>query len=579
MAKKVIIGINYGSGHDSSAAIIADGKLIAIGEEERFTRKKHDNLFPYKSIEFCLSEAGVKPEEVTHACIGWDKWTHFGKKLLFAFGGLKTASVWRRLKFIRILVVMAMEAEAKMRQMFPNAKIYSVEHHMAHAASTYYTSDFDESAIISWDGRGEWSTGFLAIAKGNNIKKLKETYYPVSYGMLYTAFTHYLGFDSNDEYKVMGLSAYGKPIMKDKVKSIVRFSDKNVVDIDLSYFQHPGFSFKTGWGEKYFTEKLEQELGPARRHWEPINDRYENVAASLQQCYNEIGVEVAKYLSKQTNCKNLCITGGVGLNGVMNMAIMKNSGFKDFHFISAPDDAGVGLGAALWVHHVILSNTKRIKLDTPYWGISFSDEFIRKEIENYRYRNVIKLNDPAKTAANLLSKGYIIGWFQGRAEFGPRALGNRSIIGDPRPAEFKDIVNARIKFREEFRPFAPSVLAEYAHEYFDLPGDSPYMLQICDVVEQKRSEIQAVTHVNGSARPQTVRREVNPLYYDLIKNFFEITGTPLILNTSFNVKGEPIVNSPSDALRCFYATGLDYLIMGNYLFHKNLDPNLEKDLK
>lgn len=579
MPRTIIIGINYGSGHDSSAAIIADGELVAIGEEERFTRKKHDNSFPVKSIEFCLSKAGIKPEEVTHACIGWDKWAHLGKRLLFAISGIKSGTMWRRLKFIRVISVMAMEAEGKMRQMFPNARIHSVEHHIAHVASTYYTSDFDESAIISWDGRGEWSTGLLAIANGNKIKILKETYYPVSYGMLYTAFTHYLGFDSNDEYKVMGLSAYGKPNMKDKVKSIVRFSDENVVDIDLSYFQHPGFSHKTGWGEKYFSKKLEMEFGPARSNGEPINNHYEDVAASLQQGYNKIGVEVAANLQRQTGALNLCITGGVGLNGVMNMAIMKNSGFKDFHFISAPDDAGVGLGAALWVHHAIQGNTKRIKLDTPYWGISFSNDFIKKEIENYRYRNVIELNDPAKTAANLLSKGYIIGWFQGRAEFGPRALGNRSIIGDPRPAEFKDIVNARIKFREEFRPFAPSVMAEYASRYFDLPGDSPYMLQICDVVKEKRSEIQAVTHVNGSARPQTVRREVNPLYYNLIKNFYEITGTPLILNTSFNVKGEPIVNSPSDAIRCFYATGLDYLIMGNYLFHKNLDPNFEKDLK
>ena len=579
MPKKIIIGINYGSGHDSSAAIIADGKLIAIGEEERFTRKKHDNSFPYKSIEFCLSQAGLKYEEVTHACIGWDEWVHSGKRIAFLFRDANPWGMWRRLKFLRVLVLMAREGKRRANVIFQNAKIFSIEHHIAHAASVYFTSDFEESAIISWDGRGEWSTGILAYAKGNEIKKLKETFYPHSLGMLYTAFTHYLGFSSNDEYKVMGLSAYGKPVFKDKINSIVRFSESNIINVNLDYFQHPGYSDNASWGENYYSQKLVSELGAARKEDEPMNGRFENIAASLQQCYNEIGVKVAKYLSMQTNCKNLCITGGVGLNGVMNMGIIKKSGFKNFHFISAPDDAGVALGAALWVNHNVLNNTQRIKFNSPYWGSSFSNDLIKKEIENYRYKNIVELENPAKTAAKLLAKGYILGWFHGRAEFGPRALGNRSIIADPRPAEFKDIVNARIKFREEFRPFAPSVLAEYAHEYFDLPGDSPYMLQICDVVEQKRSEIQAVTHVNGSARPQTVRREANPLYYDLIRNFFEITGTPLILNTSFNIKGEPIVNSPSDALRCFYATGLDYLIMGNYLFHKNLNPNFEKDLK
>lgn len=570
LQKQVIIGINYGSGHDSSSAILVNGKLIAIGEEERFTRVKHDISFPWKSIEFCLKEAGLKPVDVTHVCIGWDKDVHAGKRYSFLFRDFTISGLRRRFSFLRVLRNAAIIGVANAKQLFPNAKVTTVEHHLAHIASCYFTSPFEESAVISWDGRGEWSTGMLAHAKGNQVAALRTSYYPSSFGMLYTAFTHYLGFDSNDEYKVMGLSAYGRLSYVEKIRQVVKFSPEHIYDIDLSYIQHPGINPNMGYGREYYSAKLETLLGPARRKGEPINKHYEDVAASLQQVFNEIGVQIAQYLRGLTGSENLCITGGVGLNGVMNMAIIKNAGFKNYHFIPAPDDAGVALGAALWVHNHIQNNVDRVPLSVPYWGIHFSNDEIRKEIETYRFKNVVELDDPAKTAAELLAMGKIIGWFQGRGEFGPRALGCRSILGDPRPAEFKDVVNARIKFREEFRPFAPSVLYDHASAYFDLPDESPYMLQICSVKKDKRSIIQAVTHVNGSARPQTVRPDVNPLYYSLIENFYKITGIPLVLNTSFNVKGEPIVNAPADAIRCFYATGLDYLIVGKFLFHKNL---------
>jgi carbamoyltransferase len=569
MSKEVIMGINYGSGHDSAAALIVDGELIAMSEEERFTRKKHDASFPYQSIDFCLNKAGLTYAEVDYVAIGWDEWIHFQKRVSFLLNNSDLKNLVTRLKFLRALRIMARSGRQTVLRLFPKAKFIPVEHHIAHAASCFFISDFDESAIISWDGRGEWTTTLLAFGHNNEIKKIQEDFYPRSLGLLYTAVTHYLGFKSNDEYKVMGLSAYGEPTYIKEFEQVIKTSDNNFFDVNLTFLQHPGSSSKVNWGEpKYFSDKMIEVFGPARKKGDPVEKRHMDMAKSLQVCFSEVGIKIAQRFRMEVKTDNLCLAGGVALNGVMNNQILKKSGFKKLFFNSAPNDSGVALGAALYVYNQIIGNRKRINVIHPFWGYSATTQDIKKEIESYQYENVLELSDPAITAAKLIAKGYIIGWFQGRSEFGPRALGNRSILADPRPAKNKDIVNARIKFREEFRPFAPSVLIEHVKDYFDLPCESPYMLLICDVLHDKREKIQAVTHVDYTARPQTVSKEFNELYYNLIHHFHEITGCAVVLNTSFNVRGEPIVNTVADAIRCFYSTGLDFLIIGNYLLHK-----------
>lgn len=571
MGKNVILGLNYTASHDSAAAIIVNDVLVAIGEEERFSRQKHDGSFPYQAIAFCLSEAGVCEEDVSYVTIGWDEKAHLFKRLSFACKTINPAEFYCRLRFIRALRRDARAGKALAAKLFPKAKIFSIEHHLAHAASCYLTSPCDESAVISWDGRGEWSTTLIGYGSGNKIQKIKEVFYPFSLGIVYTSFTLYLGFGFYDEYKVMGLSAYGEPLYKKEIEKILRYSEKKVVDIDMDYFQHPGFSRKVCWGSsEYYSKKFIEKFGPPRKEGEKIEKRHMDIACSLQICLNEIALKIAQDLYSIKRTENLCLAGGVTLNGVMDNYLLKNSGFKHIYFTPASEDAGVALGSALYCYNTLLGNKGRIKLQHPYWGSYASDDEIKKELEAYGFKNARELPDPAQTAAELLAQGNILGWYQGKSEFGQRALGNRSILADPRPAKNKNIVNAKIKFREEFRPFAPSVLLEHAQEYFDLPCESPYMLFICDVLEDKRGEIQAVTHINNTARPQTVSRQENPLFYELVSYFYKLTGCPIVLNTSFNVKGEPIVDSPSDAIRCFYTTGLDYLIIGKYLLHKKL---------
>lgn len=576
-----ILGLSACSGHDSGAAIIKDGKLIAAVEEERLNRLKHYSDFPELSIKYCLREARLSPEDVDYIGIPWHPTAHALKRLGFRFfhNGLKgLIRIRRRSYFLAHLKNQALAYENMLRRSFPRAKVIYIEHHMAHAASAFLASPFKEAAILTMDGRGEWSTALLAQGEGNSIRKMQELFYPASLGLLYATFTMYLGFELNDEYKVMGLAPYGSPKYIDMFRKAIRFSEKNIVDIDLELMRHPGYA-PVEWGKNYYSDKLVSLFGPPRAPGAPIEGRHMDIASSLQTRFNEIGLEIAGHLHSLTGKDYLCMAGGVALNGVMNYNIKSRGPFKDVFIQPASGDGGTSLGSALYIQKIICGEAREFSFEHAYWGPDYNDAKIKEELDNARL-DYISLKDPAYLAAFLLKEGYIIGWFQGRAELGPRALGNRSILADPRKAEYKDIVNARIKFREEFRPFAPSVLKEYADDYFIGCGgvSADYMLLVAPVKEGKEKVIPAVTHVDGTGRVQAVDKKANPLYHSLIKHFYDFTGIPVILNTSFNVKGEPIVTSPTDALRCFFSTGLDFLVMGNFLIFKRPLPDPVKRL-
>lgn len=563
-----ILGLSICTGHDSGAAIMKDKKLITAIEEEKLNRVKHYSGFPEKAIRHCLQAAQLTNKDIDYIGIPFHPTIHFLKRIKFAihFNGMQ--SLLRRTRFIRALSNLAFAERDRLKRLFPNAKIFFIEHHLAHAASAYFASPFPESAILTMDGRGEWPTLLLATGENGKIKKIKELFYPASLGMFYTAFTHYLGFESNDEYKVMGLSSYGSLQYIDFFRKAIKFCKKKIILVDFELFQHPGYS-PVDWGKNYYSKKVVSLLGPARNPKEPIESRHMDIAASLQQRFNELGLEITEYLHTLTKKEYLCMAGGVALNGVMNHKIKTSGLFKDVFIQPAAGDGGLSIGTALYIQKIILNQNYHFLFEHAYWGPEYNESDIEKELKiaNIEY---VKLNEPACVAAYLLKEGYIIGWFQGKTEIGPRALGNRSILADPRKAENKDIVNARIKFREEFRPFAPSILEEFVDGYYiDCRGSAAaYMLLVAPVKEGKEKIVPAVTHVDRTARVQVVNKMFNPLYYSLIRHFYNLTGVPVVLNTSFNVKGEPIVNSPVDAMKCFFTTGLDFLIMDKYMLFK-----------
>lgn len=567
--KSVILGIGACS-HDSGAAIIVDNTLVAACEEERFTRLKHDWHFPTLSIEFCLKRAGVSRSEVDFVAIGWHPTRASWRRLAFLFNLRQGWRLWRKAAFLRGLLVQPFQVAAKLRGHFPRAKVLFVEHHLAHAASAFFCSPFEEAAILTLDGRGEWSTGLMAVGSGNRVIKINEQYFPQSLGLVYTAVTHYLGFEDYGEYKLMGLSSYGEPEYQNIFRNIFRFDAKKMFEIDISWIQHPSFAV-CPWGDRYYSDRMVQTFGPPREKGEPITRLHQNVAKSLQRRLEEVGIELARELRRISGKKYLAMAGGVCLNGLMNYAIKATGLFEKVFVHPAANDGGISLGTALYVNHHILGSPRNFTLRHAYWGPDFSRGEILRELENSRLTYGL-LRDPARVGAELIAHNRVIGWFQGRSELGPRALGNRSILADPRSSENKDRVNARIKFREEFCPFAPSVLEEMSSVYFNGLGQSPYMSMICPAQQGAEQTIPAVIHIDRTARPQTVDRETNPRFHSLIKYFYQITGVPVVLNTSFNVKGEPIVNSPQDALRCFFATGLDYLILGDFLVSKGPIP-------
>ena len=562
MVKMYVLGINCYY-HDSAACLIKDGKVIAAAEEERFTREKHTNKFPVHAIDYCLREAGISFSEISHIGFFWNPWIRLRKgmsillryfpKSITAFRDANTGFNMMRVK-----------NEIKNNFRTSNFKFYYIEHHLAHAASCFFVSPFKEAAILSIDGTGESTTTLLAIGRENKIKVLKRIKFPHSIGLVYNAVTEFLGFKrDSDEWKVMGLAPYGKPAYYNEFKRLIKLKPDGSFKLDLSYFK-----FQYG-GEPYYSKKFVKVFGQPRKEDDPIEKRHEDIAHSLQLVTEEAILHIVKYLQKATNQKKLCLAGGVALNSVANGRIITETKFRDIFVQPAANDAGTSLGSAFYIYNQILKNPRSYIMHDAYLGPEYSEREIEAELKKNNL-DYIKSDNITKDAAKLLSEGKIVGWFQDRMEFGPRALGNRSILADPRKAEMKDIINAKVKYRESFRPFAPSVLEEYTSEYFEHDYPSPFMLLVYKIKKNKQKLIPAVTHADGTGRLQTVNKKINPLYWNLIDEFRKLTNIPVILNTSFNIKGEPIVCSPKDAINCFKNTGIDCLAIGPFLVKQKL---------
>jgi carbamoyltransferase len=569
-----ILGLNAYHA-DSSAAIFKDGTMIAATEEERFRRVKHWAGFPSMAIQFCLREAGITLDQVDHIAIGRDPRAKLGKKLLFLAknpgGGF--AAVSDRIKNARKVSSLeqafaAIEPDLDLSVF--KKKIHQVEHHRSHLASAFFASPFEEAALLSIDGSGDFTTTMTGTGKGNKITVLDSVDFPHSIGIFYTALTQLLGFPHyGDEYKVMGLAPYGVPRYVDKLRKVLHFQPNGLFKLDLAYFR----SAKSGiisYGEDnvplvapLYSTRMSAEFGNPRRKDEPLSEYHKDLAASVQRITEELIFHVLTHLHRRTGLENVCVAGGVAQNSVANGKLTRNTPFRNVYIPSAGHDAGIAMGAALYVYNQLLDQPRT----APVWSAYTGSRFTNEEIEAYlRSRNIAYRRYPEeelyeKVADRLIDAG-VIGWFNGRAEFGPRALGARSILADPRRADAKDLLNSKIKRRESFRPFAPSILKEYVSEYFEVTDQVPFMEKVFPIREEKRPLIPAVTHADGTGRLQSVDREISPRYYRLIETFGKKTGVPILLNTSFN-ENEPIVNSPEQALECFLRTDMDMLVLEN----------------
>ncbi len=563
----LILGIKP-YGHDTSAAIVKDGRIIAGVSEERFNRQKHSREFPIQSIEFCLEQAGITDinmiDEIS-VCFDYKKLIyHLDLVNFFRYFPVYTKEAWTNGRYQLDKIINTKKIFRK--QMGYKGRISFLNHHDCHAASVYYTSSFKDAAILSVDGRGELASTCIYQASGKTIKSRSQVNYPNSLGAFYSCITEYLGFKENeDEGKIMGLAAYGDDSLIGLMKDVLVVSD-GAYQLNMNYFDFHKYPAKD------VSQKFIEIFGESRTKEVEINQRHMNIARAAQEVLEEAMCELASATKNLVASDNLCMVGGVALNSVANGAIVKQGLFKNIYIYPASGDDGAALGAALYSYYKTAPKKLFLKNNqSPYIGPGVSGDEVIKAFKksNLNYR---KSNNIAKDAAKLVSENKFIGWYQGRAEFGPRSLGNRSIIVDPRKAENKDEVNARIKFRESFRPFAPSILSEHTDEYFVTDGnESPYMILTFDVKKDKQEIIPAVVHVDGTARLQTVNLKSNPVYWNLINEFRKLTGVPVVLNTSFNVMGEPIVNSPDDAVRCFLSCGLDVLIIDNYIVEKNLN--------
>jgi carbamoyltransferase len=592
--------------HDSAAALIADGRIVAAAQEERFTRKKHDSSFPQNAVRYCLADAGVGLEDVDYVAFYDKPFLKFERLLetymAFAPKGFKSfrlaMPVWLREKlFLKDLL------RKQFKKLYPgfdwqNRMLFS-EHHQSHAASAFFASPFDEAVVLTMDGVGEWATTSVALGRGNELQVIKEIHFPHSLGLLYSAFTYYTGFKVNSgEYKVMGLAPYGEPNYAQEI-----LDHLVVLKPDGSFRLVQSF-FNYCTGLRMTNDKFDELFGgPPRLPEEPLTQRHMDLAASVQAVTEEIVLRVTRSLAAETGVANLCLAGGVALNCVANGKVLRDGAFSGIWVQPAAGDAGGAVGAALAAYHGFAGNPRPPGDDSDlmngsYLGPSFSQDEIERRLRAAGAKwTVLSDGDLLDATASALADGKVVGWFQGRMEFGPRALGNRSILGDPRLPTMQKAMNLKIKFRESFRPFAPSVLREDVSEWFELDADSPYMALVVGVkpehrlenpddsvglakLDVPRSEIPAVTHVDFSARIHTVRKETNPRYHALLSRFKEKTGCPVLINTSFNVRGEPIVCSPEDAFRCFMGTEMDVLAAGNCFLRKaEQDENLLLDYK
>ncbi len=591
--------------HDSAAALIEDGRIVAAAQEERFTRKKHDPRFPVNAISYCLAECGVALDAI-------DKVVFYDKPFLkferlvetyaaFAPRGFKSfrmsIPLWLREKlFLKDLLVKELK---KVRAGVDwDSRLLFSEHHLSHAASAFFPSPFEEAVVLTMDGVGEWATTSAAIGKGSSLEVHKEIHFPHSLGLLYSAFTYYTGFKVNSgEYKVMGLAPYGEPKYVDKIfEHLIDVKADGSFRLNLSYFDYcTGLTMTNGKFDDLFG-------GPPRKAEQLLTQHHMDLTASLQAATEEVVLRLTRSLRKETGIRNLCLAGGVALNCVANGKVLRDAQFDQIFIQPAAGDAGGALGAALVGYHMQLGQKRQVNADAmrgSYLGPAFAQADIEARLKNCGAK--FEVMDDAtflETCAEDLSQGKAMGWFQGRMEFGPRALGNRSVLGDPRSPTMQKTLNLKVKYRESFRPFAPSVLRERVSDWFEIDGDSPYMLLVADVVKSRRramtaeelklfgidklnvprSDIPAVTHVDYSARIQTVHQQTNPRYYALLSAFERKTGCPVLVNTSFNVRGEPIVGTPEDAFRCFMGTELDVLAVGNCYLRKEVqDPKLKQN--
>lgn len=580
--------------HDAAAALLHDGLLVAAAQEERFTRRKHDYAFPAHAIDFCLRQAGITGRDLDYVVFYEKPFPKFERILLSLFASYPKS--WRAFReamigwFDEKLWVRSILSE---KLDVPKQHVLFVEHHLSHAASAFFCSPFDEAAIISVDGVGEWTT--TAIGRGragtgdlrSEIHLDREIRFPHSLGLLYSAFTAFLGFEVNEgEYKVMGMAPYGEPRYIEKVEKLVRVSDDGAFALNMDYFSYHYSDSRT------FNARFEELFGSPRNSADDFvttrthpgtspnldvvrrSQYYADIAASVQLVLEEVLLKVARHVHAQTGLRRLCLAGGVALNRVANGRILRETPFEELFVQPAAGDAGGALGAALYAWRVLLQKPGPFVMEHCYWGAEYSNGSVRRALEEkavpfVEYGDEMTLLD---RITEVLVQGKVVGWFQGRFEWGPRALGNRSILADPRRAEMKEIVNTKIKFREPFRPFAPVVLERYVEEYFEGDGLKQYpprfMLLVAPVKPNKRGVIPAVTHVDGSGRLQTIREEINPRYFGLIERFRQATAVPVLLNTSFNLKGEPIVATPGDALDTFMRSGIDVLVLDRFVVDK-----------
>lgn len=576
-----ILGINAYHGN-ASAAILCDGKLIAAVEEERFNRVKYAAGFPVAAIKYCLQEAGLTINDVDHVAIPRNPYARLGTKLFYALQMPSFARERAKVlaKFTGINEALAVAFGIDPQQL--TAQFHRVEHHVAHISSAFYCSPFETSALLSADGLGDFASTMWGAGFGRHINVHGSVAFPHSLGLYYSAVTQYLGFlKFGDEYKVMGLGAYGSPDYLEEFREIVR-SNGNGFALNLDYFTHHRSGPEMSWAEAdktpvlgtMFSGAMTELLGPVRKPEEPLEQRHMNLACSLQARLEEVYLGMLRELAKQTGMKSVCLAGGVAFNCVANGKIPAETGFENVYVHPAAGDAGLAVGAAQYVWHQILSQPRSFVMESAYWGPHYSKEQIRSAIENAKLQqNGYVISDlPEETllqkTAGIIGEGKILGWFQGRAEWGPRALGNRSIVADPRRPEMKEVLNRRIKHREIFRPFAPSILAEATSEWFTESHPSPFMTMAYAVKPEKRDKIPAPTHVDGTGRLQTVTQTANPRYWRLIKEFEKQTGVPVVLNTSFN-DNEPIVCRPEEAIDCFLRTQMDALVVGDFLITKS----------
>ncbi|MGB9070751.1 MAG: carbamoyltransferase [Candidatus Acidiferrales bacterium] len=581
--------------HDAAAALLRDGQLVAAAEEERFSRKKHDFDFPANAIQFCLREAGIDGRDLDYVVFFEKPFRKFDRILASVLQTYpQSLKVFRESMIGWMLDKLWVASTLQSELAIDREKILFSDHHISHAASAFFCSPYEEAAILTVDGVGEWTTTAYGVGRGTHIQLTKQVEFPHSIGLLYSAFTAFLGFEVNEgEYKVMGMAPYGTPRYVDKVWKVVEQNSDGSFALNMDYFcfQHstdkmfnrrfvdlfgeprlpnmPFFTESTGY-PRYFGEKPSDYLAQCR-----ANEHYADIASSIQRVTEDLLVGMARAVQKQTGRKTLCLAGGVALNSVANTRILRESGFDELFIQPAAGDSGGALGAALWAYHAVLGQPRSFRMEHAYWGQEYGPGEIKAFLdgENIAHRHADSRDALLDRVTEYLMNGKVVGWYQGRFEWGPRALGNRSILADPRNPAMKDIVNAKIKFREPYRPFAPSAAAECVAKYFQMDNaarqyPARYMLYVMPVKPEHHATLPAITHVDGTARVQTVFKEHNPLYYGLIERFGQATGVPIVLNTSFNLRGEPIVTTPANAFSTFSRSEMDCLVLGDFLIEK-----------